>query len=450
MEHKKTMLDYIADCPEFIRNNVADSAALTKPLVDEYVNGGYKNIWIVACGSSSNGSLCARQFIRRHLKCEVKIVTPFHFVSSENDFGETDMVVVVSQSGYSLNALDAIKVIEAKGRRCIGLTGDFNSDLGKVCDVVANYGVGRETVAYVTRGVTTLALFFMLFAVEAAVRLGIKTAAEGEAVKQQLLKAADINAAVQAQTPSFIKEHYRQLSGMTNAYVCGVGANLGTASEGALKFGETVSIPTAVYEVEEYIHGPNIQMTPRYSVFLIDGGEGTERIHRIFEGTQIVTDNVFLLTRCADYKDEHNVLYVPMDVPEEITPLCWLPFFQMTACQLTNDLDRWKEKFTTIYALDTDRKDGWETGFVTEFVSRIPFKDFGEDYSVVVVGPPPMMKFTGLEVLKQGVPEEKIWMSFERKMSCAVGKCGHCRIDEVYVCLDGPVFNYTQAKYLVD
>ena len=128
MEHKKTMLDYIADCPEFIRNNVADSAALTKPLVDEYVNGGYKNIWIVACGSSSNGSLCARQFIRRHLKCEVKIVTPFNFVSSENDFGETDMVVVVSQSGYSLNALDAIKVIEAKGRRCIGLTGDVNSD----------------------------------------------------------------------------------------------------------------------------------------------------------------------------------------------------------------------------------------------------------------------------------------------------------------------------------
>ena len=243
MEHKKTMLDYIADCPEFIRNNVADSAALTKPLVDEYVNGGYKNIWIVACGSSSNGSLCARQFIRRHLKCEVKIVTPFHFVSSENDFGETDMVVVVSQSGYSLNALDAIKVIEAKGRRCIGLTGDVNSDLGKVCDVVANYGVGRETVAYVTRGVTTLALFFMLFAVEAAVRLGIKTAAEGEAVKQQLLKASDINAAVQAQTPSFIKEHYRQLSGMTNAYVCGVGANLGTAGEGALKFGETISVP---------------------------------------------------------------------------------------------------------------------------------------------------------------------------------------------------------------
>lgn len=89
-------------------------------------------------------------------------------------------------------------------------------------------------------------------------------------------------------------------------------------------------------------------------------------------------------------------------------------------------------------------------GFVTQFVKEIPFQDFEDTYHVVVVGPPPMMKFTGLELLKCGVPEEKIYMSFERKMSCAVGKCGHCRIDETYVCLDGPVFCYTKAKDLVD
>ena len=69
---------------------------------------------------------------------------------------------------------------------------------------------------------------------------------------------------------------------------------------------------------------------------------------------------------------------------------------------------------------------------------------------LLVVGPPPMMKFTGLELMKHGVDPEKVWMSFERKMSCAVGKCGHCRIDEVYVCLDGPVFPYTVARDLVD
>ena len=115
-----------------------------------------------------------------------------------------------------------------------------------------------------------------------------------------------------------------------------------------------------------------------------------------------------------------------------------------------SELEAWKEKFSTIYALDNDAKEGWRTGLVTTFVKEIPFDSFDGDYAVVVVGPPPMMKFTGLELMNHGVDAEKVWMSFERKMSCAVGKCGHCRIDEVYVCLDGPVFPYTVARDLVD
>lgn len=40
----------------------------------------------------------------------------------------------------------------------------------------------------------------------------------------------------------------------------------------------------------------------------------------------------------------------------------------------------------------------------------------------------------------------KNWVFFERKMSFGVGKCGHCKIGGTYVCLDGPVFNYKDAK----
>ncbi len=114
------------------------------------------------------------------------------------------------------------------------------------------------------------------------------------------------------------------------------------------------------------------------------------------------------------------------------------------------DLDCWKQHFETTYTLDKKAACGCKAGMVTDYVPDIPFLDFGEDYAVVIVGPPNMMKYAGLAVVDQGVPEDKIWLSFERKMSCAVGKCGHCRIDETYVCLEGPVFNYTQAKYLVD
>ena len=35
-------------------------------------------------------------------------------------------------------------------------------------------------------------------------------------------------------------------------------------------------------------------------------------------------------------------------------------------------------------------------------------------------------------------------------MCYGLGKCGHCKIDSTYVCLDGPVFNYSFGKNLVD
>ena len=54
------------------------------------------------------------------------------------------------------------------------------------------------------------------------------------------------------------------------------------------------------------------------------------------------------------------------------------------------------------------------------------------------------------EILKRGIPEENIWISHERKMCCGLGKCGHCKMDDTYICLDGPVFNYTKGKDLVD
>jgi anaerobic sulfite reductase subunit B len=114
------------------------------------------------------------------------------------------------------------------------------------------------------------------------------------------------------------------------------------------------------------------------------------------------------------------------------------------------ELEEWKDRFHTTYALDNEEKEGWRTGFVTSFVKEIPFDSFDGNYAVVVVGPPPMMKFTGLELVNCGARPEDMWMSFERKMSCAIGKCGHCRIDEVYVCLDGPVFPYVVARDLVD
>jgi anaerobic sulfite reductase subunit B len=129
-----------------------------------------------------------------------------------------------------------------------------------------------------------------------------------------------------------------------------------------------------------------------------------------------------------------------------------LGFKNSQSILFSEELAKWKaaEHFHVTYTLDREDYEGWSKGLVTDFLETVPFASFDGNYECIVVGPPIMMKFAGMGLLKNGVSEEKIWMSFERKMSCAIGKCGHCRIDETYVCLDGPVFNYTVGKKLVD
>ena len=139
-----------------------------------------------------------------------------------------------------------------------------------------------------------------------------------------------------------------------------------------------------------------------------------------------------------------------IDHPDEIKTLNIIAGFKDISCVLFEDeLNKFKTCANTICTLDNSVEEGFETGMVTAHICKIPLCEF-EDYNVVIVGPPIMMHFAAKELLKNGVEESKIWVSFERKMSCAVGKCGHCKINETYVCLEGPVFNYIKAKELLD
>ncbi len=67
---------------------------------------------------------------------------------------------------------------------------------------------------------------------------------------------------------------------------------------------------------------------------------------------------------------------------------------------------------------------------------------------VFTCGPEVMMRFTIYEALARRVPPESIWVSLERNMKCAVGFCGHCQLGPLFVCRDGPVFNFAAIEDL--
>ena len=88
------------------------------------------------------------------------------------------------------------------------------------------------------------------------------------------------------------------------------------------------------------------------------------------------------------------------------------------------------------------------TGPVGLITTLIPPLDIGPHTIAVIVGPPVMYKFVIRELDKKKVPHENIAVSLERYMKCGVGKCGHCTIEHLYCCLDGPVFWLNEIEHL--
>ena len=209
--NKLTMLDYVKETPGVLRTNIEQYTTLVDPLMKEVQQKEIKRILLVASGSSHNACYCARSFVEKVSGLEVRIITPYTFTYYENDIKEDDLVLVVTQSGLSTNAIEALKIIKKKECKAICLTGNKNSDVKDVADVVIEYGVGEELVGYVTKGVSSLALFLDLFAI----------AYSGKTeYLDELKKAADLNEEMIDQATNFIQRHYKNFTSMSWVYSC--------------------------------------------------------------------------------------------------------------------------------------------------------------------------------------------------------------------------------------
>jgi len=114
-----------------------------------------------------------------------------------------------------------------------------------------------------------------------------------------------------------------------------------------------------------------------------------------------------------------------------------------------NDLERWTKIENSEVLLTVDVPDAKWKDNVGVVGSLLPKIDIDIENTVAFVcGPPIMIHFVILDLLRMGFGENKIITTMERRMECGLGKCGHCNIGKSYVCLDGPVFSFQQLREL--
>ena len=107
------------------------------------------------------------------------------------------------------------------------------------------------------------------------------------------------------------------------------------------------------------------------------------------------------------------------------------------------ELERWRKRLDVEVMVTVDHADAsWhgDVGVVPKLVSRAGF-DPAETVAMVC-GPEVMMRFTAIALIRAGMPAEKVYVSMERNMKCAIGLCGHCQFGPDFVCKDGAVMRY--------
>ncbi|MBW4874497.1 MAG: anaerobic sulfite reductase subunit AsrB, partial [Paeniclostridium sp.] len=150
-----------------------------------------------------------------------------------------------------------------------------------------------------------------------------------------------------------------------------------------------------------YGNGFDISLYEDREIAVVAGGSGLAPVRGIMD---YYYDN---FEKCKSFK-----LIVGFKSPKDIL--------------FKDDLKRWSEKLDVIVTVD-GAEEGYEghIGLVTKYIPSLEIKNI-DNVSAIVVGPPMMMKFTVGEFLKRNLDEKNIWVSYERKMCCGVGKCGHC------------------------
>lgn len=323
-----TIKYYVEESPKILQNNLINYLELTSSLKKAYLESMATRFVIVASGSSYNASMCIRYQLEEYLGIDVIVVSPFTFVNYTK-IKASDFIVVVSQSGCSTNAIDALKYLHNIGKLAIGITGDKNSDFKDYSDLLIDYNCGEEVVGFVTKGMISTCEFLILFGINVS---------DSNSDLSNLKTAIEAHYNSQEQSLKFIKQHYKKFISMKKIYNISSGDNFGIALESTLKISESCKIISCTYEIEELLHGPYMQLAPDYTLIFYDTNDKShERITQIYKAAKILTDSCFLITNNSEFKDDPNALVINCKT-DKFNWVYYLPFCQLLAYQISNDL----------------------------------------------------------------------------------------------------------------
>ena len=153
-------------------------------------------------------------------------------------------------------------------------------------------------------------------------------------------------------------------------------------------------------------------------LLIVAGGVGLPPVRPAFE---------YALAHRADYR--RVTLLYGARTPEDLV--------------FAKELERGRSRLDVDVDVTVDTATGDWHGRVGVVTTLIPRAGIDRELTTAfVVGPEIMMRFVARELLDEGLPLDRIWISMERSMKCGVALCGHCQFGPSLICRDGAVYPY--------
>ena len=260
----------IMEQPEAIKATLAPRYAdgrisLEADGVPDDVLKNCERVCVVACGTAMHAGLVAQSLVRSILRMHMEVEYASEFMYMDPVIDNKTLVLAISQSGETIDTLEALKYARSQGAKSIAVINVKGSSIARESDYVMYTYAGPEIAVASTKAYTTqIAALFALIGRMAVVR-GAFNEEQEKSLVDALMQAPD---AIQKVLDRKEEMHHiaRGLLEAKDAFMLGRGLDYAILLEGALKLKEVSYIHTEAYASGELKHGTIALITEKTPV----------------------------------------------------------------------------------------------------------------------------------------------------------------------------------------
>ncbi|MHB8566480.1 MAG: glutamine--fructose-6-phosphate transaminase (isomerizing) [Nitrososphaerales archaeon] len=316
------MLKEISEQVETIQR----ASSQDKEIIEDITNRIKKarGVFLIGCGSSFNACLSASYLFSKLAAFHVNTVLASEFSAYEDFLKEDTLVIAVTQSGETIDVLDAIKTAKVKGCQIVSIVNVMGSSATQVSDLSIFLNAGPEVSVLSTKTYTSQLAVLALLAYSLASRYE-----EGERKLKYLWNI--VYNLTAASTRKKIKELSDKLSTQNHIFVLGRGSLYATALEAALKIKEVSYIHAEAFAGGELKHG-SISLIKEGTPCIVFVSKDTEK--NILSNAMEVKSRGGYLIGIGPTPIEPFDYFIKVPESEELNPICQIIPIQILAYQL--------------------------------------------------------------------------------------------------------------------